>query len=525
MADNQKAIELNSAIATCYNQYFTWNNNSAFYILAPTYLFQFYNNNVRVWDEWNNGWVGNFHSIKKGILPTQFAGSLCQKIGDLIYGDGVLFESTAEKNVKNDALDFVGEIDNKIDIKNTFKDSILKSAQLGNSLLKWNADGNGELWLDALAGNRFFVDLDSRGNVVGTRCYINLYTGGVKQKDGKQDSFGLVEERYYDADDDGNYRLDANGERVPMLVYKVYKLNAPANMFESNPSGLSIPFDDLPRQVKRALRSEYGDLPLDEPQQIEGFKTLGVYLVKYTNYVSNIPNIKLGESCLAKILNYLPKYDAIDSEETIDLRISRPKVIVPDFMSRGEKGNTNALDSYDDVVFNKIPNKSDKDQTPITFIPTPREEHFIRLKEDVIKKICGQLGIATSSLFSDIADGRGNVTATEISSENSNTTLFQTNKRKIMLGAFNDCVRDMLVFYGYEPNVKVAFTPAGSSNKTVMVKNTVALDKSGLQSKYQSIKELHPEWSDKQVTAELEELGGGQEKEPLKQQNDNSAKA
>ena len=64
MADNQKAIELNSAIATCYNQYFTWNNNSAFYILAPTYLFQFYNNNVRVWDEWNNGWVGNFHSIK-----------------------------------------------------------------------------------------------------------------------------------------------------------------------------------------------------------------------------------------------------------------------------------------------------------------------------------------------------------------------------------------------------------------------------------------------------------------------------
>ena len=94
-----------------------------------------------------------------------------------------------------------------------------------------------------------------------------------------------------------------------------------------------------------------------------------------------------------------------------------------------------------------------------------------------------------------------------------------------MLGAFNDCVRDMLVFYGYEPNVKVAFTPAGSSNKTVMVKNTVALDKSGLQSKYQSIKELHPEWSDKQVTAELDELGGGQNKEPLKQQNDNSAKA
>ena len=83
-----------------------------------------------------------------------------------------------------------------------------------------------------------------------------------------------------------------------------------------------------------------------------------------------------------------------------------------------------------------------------------------------------------------------------------------------------------------EPNVTQSQTQpaetneqaAGSSNKTVMVKNTVALDKSGLQSNYQSIKELHPEWSDKQVTAELDELGGGKGQERVKQQNDNYAK-
>ena len=106
----EKSTELNRHIGTSYNQYFTWNNNAAFYTIAPTYLFSYYNNNVKIWDMWNTGWVLNFHSIKKGILPTQFAGSLCQKIADLIYGEGVIFETTEDKNVKDDNLEFINEI-------------------------------------------------------------------------------------------------------------------------------------------------------------------------------------------------------------------------------------------------------------------------------------------------------------------------------------------------------------------------------------------------------------------------------
>ena len=496
---------LNRRIANSYNQYFTYTNNSTFYVLAPVYLFDFYNQSVRTWDRWNSGWVENFHSVEDGILPTLFASSLCKKIADLIYGEGLYFESTDEKNIEGDSLDFISDIDKEIDIKGMIKDVIHKSVQLGNGLLKLNSGADNNLWIDSIAGNRFFVNLNSRGEVTKCMTWVNIYTNGVPEKGKEPDSYGLVELRYYDEDEDGNI-VRVNGERVPMVVYKIYKLSGRANVFDSNAEDTSIRFNDLPRRVRREFREEYGDLELNEPQKLEGLKNLGVYLIKHTNYFSMMPNIKLGESCLAGIINYLPKYDAIDSEETIDLRISRPKVIVPDFMTKGKTVNEDPLNSYNDIIFAKVPNKSDKEQQPVVFMPTPREQHFIHMKEDVIKKICGNLGIATSSLFSDIADARGNVTATEIDSETSNTALYQTNKRKIILKPINDMINDILGYYGKEQNVKISFTQAGASNKSVTVKNTTALVNAGLESEYQAIKENHPDWTDQQVEEEIKEI-------------------
>ena len=508
----ERSTELNRHIGTSFNQYFTWNNNAAFYTIAPIYLFSFYNQNVKVWDMWNTGWVANFHSIKKGLLPTQFAGSLCQKVADLIYGEGLIFETTDDKNVKNDNLEFINEIDKEIDIKGNVKDGILKSTQLGNGLLKLNSTGE-DLWIDAIAGNRFFVSLDSRGNIVKSRSYVNIYTNGVAKKGQAADSYGLVEERYYEEDEEGNRIKNYKGEYQPKVVYKIYKLAARAEVFDSNPSDMSIAFNDLPRNVRRAFREEYGDLELDVPQNLP-LRNLGVYLLKHTQYVTSIPNVKLGESCLAKIINYLPKYDAIDSEETADLRISRPKLFVPQTLSKGQTTNDEYESTYD-VVVEKIPNKSDKEQVPVVFAPTPREEHFIKLKEDVIKKICGNLGVATSSLFSDIQDSRGNVTAREISSENSNTALYVSNKRKLIIKPVNDMINDILAFYNKKENIKVAFTQAGASNKSVTVDNTVKLVKAGLESEYQAIKENHPDWTDTQVEEEIAEIHKTQEPNDL----------
>lgn len=520
----EETTALSRAVGNSYNQYFTYNNSTAFYCLAPAYLYQFYNIQVRLYEQWCNGWVPDFHSEETGILPTQFAGSLCQKVADLIYGEGVLYESDEAKNVKNDSLDFIGEFNMKNDLDYHYKDSILKACRLGNALLKLNSDINGDLWVDTIAGNRFFVALNSKGDIDKVMSYVNVYTDGLpkKTKEGEQepDSYALTEVRYYEQDKRGN-RVLRKGKPQPMVEYKIYRLKGPANVFTADE--VSVAYDDLPRAVKRAFRTDYNDLPLNTPEKM-GLRNLGVYLVKFTPYVTGIPNLKLGESCLAKVMNYLPMYDAINSEELIDLRVSRPKVFLPETMVK--KNDTgDSLNGYTDVVVQKIPYKSDGEQSPIVFAPTPREEHFIRMKEDIIKKVCGNLGIATSSLFSDIADARGNVTAREIDSENSNTVLFQNNKRKLMLKPFNELIKDILAYYGMKEDVSVGFTPAGGSNKSIMVDNTTKLVSAGLESKYQAIKELHPEWTDEQISAEMEEMGDtAKEEVPDKKEEDIKAK-
>ena len=76
-------------------------------------------------------------------------------------------------------------------------------------------------------------------------------------------------------------------------------------------------------------------------------------------------------------------------------------------------------------------------------------------------------------------------------------------------------ISDILAFYNKQENIKIAFTQAGASNKSVTVDNTVKLVKAGLESEYQAIKENHPEWTDTQVEEEIAEIHKTQEPNDL----------
>ena len=53
MAEN--SLALNQSIGSAFNQYYNWSTNSPFYMLAPPYLFQYYNTMMRTWDQWLSG--------------------------------------------------------------------------------------------------------------------------------------------------------------------------------------------------------------------------------------------------------------------------------------------------------------------------------------------------------------------------------------------------------------------------------------------------------------------------------------
>jgi hypothetical protein len=232
---------------------------------------------------------------------------------------------------------------------------------------------------------------------------------------------------------------------------------------------------------------------------------LGVYLIKHTDYVQAMPNIKFGESALAKIINYLPQYDAVESELTVDIRASRAKIIIPQFMAKG-KNQRDLQGVLEDSMFVKIPNMSDKDQAPTTFQPKLRISDFNDTEENICKKIAYSLGVSTSSIFSNIADSRGNITAREISSEDSNTALYVVNKRKLILPAINDLVRAILLFYSKAEDVKITFANAGASNRFVTTEIVKAQKDAKIISEYQAVKEIHAEWNDEQVKNEIDEI-------------------
>jgi len=435
------------------------------------------------------------------------ASSVCDKLGDLIYGEGVIFEGSGlTSSSSNMSLDFVTkDLEDSIDISGQIKDAILKSVRLGNSLLKINCDKDRNLWINALSGNRFFVDLDSRGRVVKSKSYVNIYTTGDKGNS-SSDSFGLVEERYYKEVDILNpLGIVIGKENKPMVSFKIYKLAGTSTTFDPNSADTSYTYKQLPRSVQRAFREEYGTVMLNE-EKILPLVDLGVYLVKHTKYLSAMPNIQFGESALAKIINYLPQYDAIDSEITLDIRVSRSKIVIPQFMGKGKDATEQKNDFLEDVMFTKVPNMSDTAQSPIFIQPNLRIDAFDKTEENICKKICNALGVSVSSLFSNISDAKGNITARQVSSENTNTTLYITNKRKLILPEINRMLKTILLFYGQMEDVKITFAEAGASDRYLNTEIIKTKKDANIISEYQAVKQSNEKWSDEQIKNEIDEI-------------------
>lgn len=509
----EETSPINRWIGNYVNQVYVWNNNAPFYALATPYLVNFYQTQVRLWDLWNTGFVPNFHSEIRGVIPTNHANAICHKVADIINGDGVIFKSKDDKG-NNEALDFLTQnFNNRVKLSYVFKDSILKSVQLGNSLLKINCDEDNQLWVEAISGNRFFVDLNSRGEIVRSRSYINIFTSGIRNAGHEQDSFGLVEERYWKELDEPEVLGDIVITRKPVARYAVYKLNGISNVFTAGDINTSIPYTSLPPKIQKQFKTDYGDIWLGEEMYLP-LRDLGVYLIKHTHYVENMPNIKLGESVIARILNQLMKYDTIFSEEYNDLYLSRAKVIIPGFMQSGDKNKLGQ--GLSGFIFERIPSMSDREQMPTIFAPKMRSKDFIEMREDVKKEIASNIGVAASSLYSDLSEERGAVTATEINSENSNTELFRRNKREIPLPEFNKCVDTILAFYGYGDEVDVDFPSIGSSNKSQLVDDTIKLKQARIISTEQALRDIYHSDSERQIDNKLEDTLNSQEENVIR---------
>lgn len=478
--------------AVANQKLFQWVNNQDFYALIPSPYYPFYNNWVRLWLQWYDGYVPWVHGGAQGILSTGIGTTIVNRAADSVFGGNLMFANARKPKIrvqKDDgksvgaALDFITNNWTKAtDFVNRIKRGIRYALAGGFSLLKLNKTG-GELWMDTLRADRFFIDLDGRGKPTKVVCVASVFEKATPNKQGGTMRYVLCEERRYE-------RIGLFQEEIPVVEYKIYETSAPINYFSITDN--CIRWEDLPKDIKTAFKSEY-EGRLNEPTAMNGFTDLGVYLLKGSDDVSNVPQLGLGESLLSNILTYLYEYDFYNTCFNTDMYLARGRVLVPKGMQSPQAlaqaravGNMYGAPvqnaGLDDFLYTKVESTNPDGQKPEAIQFALRATEWKEARNLLLESMATSIGISVSTLASYISDG-GNRTAREVSAEESSTTLFVENARRRMEAPINKLLGAVLRFYGYIDDVEIRWSRAGMTNITVLVDTLTKAVNGGLISK------------------------------------------
>jgi hypothetical protein len=457
-----------------------WVNNNDFYKLIPAPYYSFYNNWVRLWLYWYDGYVPWVHGSSNGLLSTSIGTTIVNRSADSVLGGNIMFRNARKPLVLTEtngkpigkALDFISNDWSKaVDLKAKLKIAIRNAFAGGFSLLKLNKSEDG-LWVDTLRADRFYISKTGRGEIRKVVSILGFYENITPDnKVGKK--YALVEERRYEEID------FLTGKEAPIVEYKMYDSSVPIQYFTTVRDNF-VAYEQLPKDVRKAFKEEYS-CTLNKPQALNGFKNLGVYILNGSDEISNVPQIGLGESLLANILNYLYEFDFYNTCFNTDMYLARGRVMVPKYMqgasARGAQGSENVgLDSF---LYDKFESPNPDANKPEAIQFELRSSAWKEARNILLESIATNIGISVSTLASYLNDG-SNRTAREVSAEESATTLFIENNRRRFEVPINEMIQDVLRYYGYIDDVEIRWSRAGMTNQSVLVDTLSKAVASGL---------------------------------------------
>lgn len=459
-----------------------WINNNDFYAMLPAPYYSFYNNWVRLWLFWADGYVPWIHGTANGLLSTNIGTMIVDRATDCVFGGNLMFANTRKPHIlieKADgkkigkALDFIS---NKwcfdTDFKAKTKLAIKYAFAGGFSLLKINKHA-GELWIDALRADRFYIAKTTSGKITKCVSLLNFYDDTTDKKNGKR--YCLIEERRYE-------EIGFPPKEIPVVEYKMYDTSVPIQYLTGAHDDF-IRWEQLPKPVKEAFKSEYS-FRLNKPQALNGLDDLGVYLLKGSDTIQNVPQAGLGESILANILNYLYEFDFYNTCFNTDMYLARGRVLIPKYMQSPKVMANPEVQNIglDDFAYTKVesPNPDAQKPEPIQF--ALRSAEWKEARNTLLENIATNIGFSVSTIASYLNDA-SNRTAREVSAEESATTLFIENNRRRFETPINECLKAVLRFYGYVDDVEVRWSRAGMTNQTVLVDTLTKAVSAGLISR------------------------------------------
>jgi hypothetical protein len=217
---------------------------------------------------------------------------------------------------------------------------------------------------------------------------------------------------------------------------------------------------------------------LNEPQALNGFEDLGVYLFKGSSDISNVPQIGLGESILANITTFLYEYDHCNTAFNTDIYLARGRVLLPKYM-QNKGGVGNSASGFDDFIFTKTPSINPEGEKPEAVQFELRANEWKETRNFILENIASGIKISASSLASYLQGGTMR-TAREVSAEEDATTLFVENARLRYTPVINKIIAQVLRFNGFIDDVEVRWSRAGMTNQTVLVETLTKAVQGGL---------------------------------------------
>ena len=500
-----------SGLARAINGTYNYANNSLFGAMIPNFYRDYYMRNIKIAAGWLDGYVYNLH-CNSGIISTRIASALINGLTKQVVGEQLVFRK-ASKEGDYKTLNMVSSWAKDVNLKKAVFAGIGFALGMGTSLIKVNRRVDGELWCEACRFDNCFYLAGFSNEVQEATFYIHSYTDTRQGKE--TDQFILVEKRFYETEETGKIALTeegyvptkVRGQKTAMVEYDVHRSRGTAyNNIQTSESDRSLKWSEIPENVRKMIRREYGAIRIGEPMKL-GLPNLGVFVLTNGEMDLSIPTgTNFGKGMIIDVQDDLITYEVASSYLLRDMYLGKGTVYMPKDLNI-----TDANQLPEGVMQNIGENKieilkgvSPDQQRILVEQFSLRAQEWQLIKENSLKNIAVKWGMSPKILASFLAQGQAQQTATQIDSEDDMSIAFITHTRSYFKHALNQLIETVLNYKGEMANVELDFSSPSLVNKDRILDRVIKKIENGFIDVEEALHELNPDMDEEALQAKID---------------------
>lgn len=515
IVENANVNSWQIGLAQAVNETYSFKRSEVFYSLLPTYYRDYAYRYLRVACQWLDGYVSSLHGAATGIISTRIATKLITGLTKQICGEKIVWKINDRNEDVHKTLHFVSKWAEEENIFKAIYSGIGFSLGIGTSLIKINKTSKGTLWWEAVRMDNCFYLTDFKNQIKEATFLIRNYVDTRKGNNNQQ--FFLVEKRYYKTYENGlitkkeNGEVEATrkvGEKVAMVRYEVHHALGTSlnNLMASGESSQRYKWEELPKDIRKSIKEDYGIIKLDEEQEL-GLTDLGVQPLLNGEIDLSVPTgSSFGESMLVGIQSDLITYELAESYRIRDMYLGKGTVYKPKNLSLGDvaegipQGNLNGIGEQPYEILKGV----DPDQQQVIVNQFQlRAQEWEQLKEDALKGIAIKWGMSPKILANFLVQGAA-MTATQIDSEDDTCIAFIYHTRSYFKNALNKLLETTLNYYGMPTNVTLDFASPSLINKDRLLERTIKQLGEGLIDIEEAVRVMNPDLDEEAIQRKVD---------------------